>query len=179
MTSYQNVQESQIKGYNDCPILDYSSKNSSSTSLKSRRRLVSQLNNTITTNLDGSIPKPPTSLKPPSFKTHESNETGETTTDQPTTESISDEELLKLVEKIIKLPNSLPEREFNHYSKRILDNFQKGINNEQYKLIIYKNLQNYSNKEQVKNELIKFILSNDGVSTWCLPLRKVLENIKI
>lgn len=73
MTSYQNISESEIKGYNDCPVLDYQ-RTPSSTSLKTRRRLVSHntsasnsTSNTSLTSMNGPtpIPRPPsvTSLK--------------------------------------------------------------------------------------------------------------------
>lgn len=185
MTSYQNVSEAEISGYNDCPVLDYH-RTPSSTSLKTRRRVVSHNNlsststlvsNTSTTSINGPTPLP----KPPSMSFLKKSESNASVNKiaEPSNSSISNEELLEKLKKILSLENSLPEREFNHYEKRLVDQFTKGLSNESQKAAVAQSLENYKNKDQVKNNLIKFMLVNDGVSTWCIPLRKVLENIKI
>lgn len=182
MTSYQNVSESEIKGYNDCPVLDYQ-RTSSSSSLKTRRRLVSHNNssttltsNTSTTSLNGPTPIP----RPSSVGLLKKTES-QTSLSAPKVEDseIPNEELLDKLKEILKLETSLQEREFKHYEKRLVDHLNKGLNNESHKKVLYSSLENYQNKEQVKNDLIKFMLVNDGVSTWCLPLRKILENVKM
>lgn len=185
MTSYQNVSEAEISGYNDCPVLDYQ-RTPSSTSLKTRRRLVSHNNlsststlvsNTSTTSLNGPTPLP----KPPSVTSLKKTESTSSVNKAVDTldSTISNQDLLDKLKQILSLENSLPEREFNHYEKRLIDQFTKGLNNDSQKTTVSQSLENYQNKEQVKNDLIKFMMVNDGVSTWCIPLRKILENIKI
>lgn len=83
------------------------------------------------------------------------------------------------MKEILSLETCLQDREFKHYEKRLIDQFTKGLTNDSHKAVVLASLENYQNKEQTKNDLMKFMLVNDGVSTWCLPLRKILENIKL
>jgi len=93
--------------------------------------------------------------------------------------NVSNDKLLSKLKQILEIKSTLPEREFKHYEKRLLDRFTNGLDNESHKKVVLNALENFENKDQVKNDLIKFMLANDGVSTWCLPLRKVLENIQV
>lgn len=182
MTSYQNISESEIKGYNDCPVLDYQ-RTPSSTSLKTRRRLVSHnttasksTSNTSLTSMNGPTPIP----RPPSV-TSLKKTTSQASLNAPKVEEskISNEDLLGKLTEILSLKTCLQDREFKHYEKRLIDQFTKGLTNDSHKAVVLASLENYQNKEQTKNDLMKFMLVNDGVSTWCLPLRKILENIKL
>ncbi|KAH3674825.1 hypothetical protein WICMUC_003028 [Wickerhamomyces mucosus] len=205
MTSFQNVSESEIQGYNDCSLLvDYKTTPRSNKPYKRRHNL---LNNSSTTSLNSissnsSISSEVTpTLTPPKrtpsiAKIPEVNGSTESwvvvSQDQNEKDSLNQDiideykqkeltkDILKIeLKNLLNHTNNLNEKEFNHYSNKLTQVIEKDNLSLACKEIIFTSLKNFqSNKIETKDNLMKFILSNDGTSSWGLPLKKLIENTK-
>lgn len=193
MTSYQNVAESEIPGYNDVPVMDFASTaggprprrarlnhNLSSASLVSNNSGTSL--NTLSTPPRGPAQQlsggsaPPLS-KPPSSASISRTSTTSSTVSDTTVDSneITDDQVKEYIDKLLSLPSSLPEREFEHYGRKLRDSVSKM--KQPHRALVLKVVDNSNNKEEVKQTVVRFMMTNDGTSGWAVPLRKLLENV--
>ncbi|KAI5959786.1 uncharacterized protein KGF55_005018 [Candida pseudojiufengensis] len=91
------------------------------------------------------------------------------------------EDVLKKLEKIFNLEINLPEKEKSHYETKlkntVSDMSQRDlgfINN-----VCEEILSSSPNLKNLKSEVVDHMMNNDGVSTWCSPLKKIVSSIKI
>jgi hypothetical protein len=101
---------------------------------------------------------------------------GTTTTTATSDDTISDDEISDKLSSLFAMENALPERESQHYKNKLQDAVTKGLK-PQWKQLIVDSIANHKDKDAVKNNLIKFMLQNDGTTSWATPLRKLLENV--
>lgn len=158
--SFQNISESEIEGYNDCPVVDLSKRTVSSSSVR-RKRLIHDLSNVPTRSSTPTIPMPVPISK--MKKTREKTQEVE----------VSDEQVTSLIQETFSKESKLPDKEFNHYIKKIQQNLKIESLGNNNKTILIECINDFN-----KNKLMTLILNNDGYGSWCLPLIKVLENIK-
>lgn len=210
MSSYQNVSESEIQGYNDCSLLmSYQSSSSarsrttkklshhnllnSTTSLDSLNRSEASSQSSLMPPAPGSSFPPATlspMLKPTSASDSSLNSSSqplktddswisvsECTRSASSNVDVTSEELLTQFEILKKIPSKLNEREFSHYSNKLTSIITSDKLNHDSKVVLLKYLQNYR-KENISKELMAYVMSIDGSSSWGLPLKKILDNIK-
>ncbi|CEP22684.1 unnamed protein product [Cyberlindnera jadinii] len=181
MTSYQNVSESEISGYNDCPVVEF---NKSSNGGKSRRRVVSghQFANSpssSTASLASLSSSTSSSLTPPMGpRPGGSKRVPSSAAASEPTSVISKEAVQAKLDELFSLTSSLPERELTHYKNKLQDALSRGTIKQQWYSIVVESIDNYKDTDRVKNKLIQFMLHNDGTTSWGTPLRKLLENVQ-
>ncbi|ONH68166.1 hypothetical protein BON22_1823 [Cyberlindnera fabianii] len=188
MTSYQNVSESEIVGWNDCPIAGLTA---SGTSAKTRRprpqhnlsstSLISQQGSTLNGNGPPKISLP--SRQPPSKPPMTTPSLSKSTSTVSSSSMLSSsslgdtEQLQQSIETLFSLPTTLPEREFEHYSRKLRDSM--GKIKPEHAAFVVSSIDNYKNKDETKKSVVQFMMTNDGTSTWGVPLRKILESVKL
>ncbi len=71
----------------------------------------------------------------------------------------------------------MPTREYQHYSLRIKKLFNS-IPENHYEIIYY-SISNAldGNPAEGKNLLVQYMLVNNGIAGWAVPLRKIVENV--
>lgn len=161
--SYQNVAESEISGYNDCPIVEHSR------SSKPRRRMHNLSARSSSASIS-SMSTPPPAGPPPSGVRRAS-----TPVVTQIAMDVSDKHVTEQLDKLFAMPTSLPDREFSHYKNKLRAAVDKGLQPRAKQLIV-DSTANLQQTEAAKNEIIRFMLQNDGATVWCTPLRKLLES---
>lgn len=180
MTSYQNVSESEISGYNDCPVVEF---NKSSNGGKPRRRVVSghQFANSpssSTASLASLSSSTSSSLTPPMGPRPGGSKRVPSSAASEPTSVISKEAVQAKLDELFSLTSSLPERELTHYKNKLQDALSRDTIKQQWYSIVVESIDNYKDTDRVKNKLIQFMLHNDGTTSWGTPLRKLLENVQ-
>lgn len=161
MTLYQAGLAGQ-PGWNDCLVLD--SKKRSASGGKSRARKVSAKippPTATSSGMDSSESLPMAMNNQVSLVDEKSETIGDINLDQIFTQ----------LNEVCELDTSLPSREANHYKMK-LEKILPTIEQEHY-LVIFNSLES-----REKEELVNYSLLHNGVSSWVLPLRKIIESIK-
>ncbi|KAI5950327.1 hypothetical protein KGF54_005144 [Candida jiufengensis] len=89
-------------------------------------------------------------------------------------------QVLDKLEKIFTLKINLPERELNHYSLK-LQNTISTLNQDHLSFVnkVFDEILGHDvNSNQLKSEIVEYMMHNDGVSSWCSPLKKVVSSIE-
>ncbi|KAH3686209.1 hypothetical protein WICPIJ_002809 [Wickerhamomyces pijperi] len=204
MSSYQNISEADIQGYNDCsllmsytkPSLTKSSKSSRSTRKLSHHNLLNSATSLASLNISGAsskldtppimssmMPPPPS---PPSTTTSTKsidpalssvNDTLPLKSINSGSSEITEDQLLSQLDDLKTQRTKLNEREFQHYISKIRTYIQSnaGKLNRETKSVMAKYLQSHDQGKDAK-ELMVYVMNNDGSSVWGLPLKKILEN---
>ncbi|KAF5098148.1 hypothetical protein DV451_003504 [Geotrichum candidum] len=84
--------------------------------------------------------------------------------------------------KLLTMPTSLPDREFTHYKAKLTTNLPRDLHLVQAWLSALDESTNEGAKEkqqEVRQQVIDYMLHHNGVSIWALPLRKVVESLVI
>jgi hypothetical protein len=84
--------------------------------------------------------------------------------------------------KLLAMPTSLPEREFTHYKAKLTTNLPRDLPLVQTWLIALHESAKDAVKvkqQEVRQQVIDYMLHHNGVSIWALPLRKVVESLVI
>jgi hypothetical protein len=118
----------------------------------------------------------PGALRKPSGTTTTGTSGSSSSTAATSDDTISDDEIREKLSSLFAMKNALPERESQHYKNKLQDAVTRGLK-PQWKQLIVDSIANHKDKDAVKNNLIKFMLQNDGTTSWATPLRKLLENI--
>lgn len=91
-----------------------------------------------------------------------------------------------LLTKIFSLNLNLPEREVNHYKSKIVNSVEKMSPNSTHLAFInhicqeiLDNLDEITPKlrNNLKTEVVEYMMVHEGVSSWCSPLRKIVVSI--
>lgn len=194
---------SPVQGWNDCPPMMISS-NSSSTSLNKGRKKyqrvvsLSSIVRDITPVLTRDITPVGNCLPmtPPPFHQH-SSKSVESEIGAPPISSlnspkrsqenltdalagVSSAELstkcISLLDNVYTKPSRVPEKEMLHFKAKITNNFPKELNHLQF---LYSTLTKLgSSTGGIDKEILNYMVVNSGVSSWCMPLKKVVSGMK-
>lgn len=205
LTKYQRGES--IEGWNDCPVYIPSSSSTSSlnsgSSRTSRkrppRRLGHNINGTPISSRSAtpvSIPSPTPpiparnlsssinldrDLKPindPPGKKDQADTEGDT--------DIDDTSINTMLDDLLRHPSTLQVNEIKHYQSKLKNVVSMLNGNDKLFLndILVKVLRVPSDGygrsiANIKQEILMYMMANQGVSTWCVPLKKTIEGLKI
>lgn len=86
------------------------------------------------------------------------------------------------LDTLLQLPTRLSTKEFEHYKKKVTDAVPNLSSSEQEFLNgVIARTGTISEQEIValKNDILNYAMTNSNVSGWCIPLKKIIENIQI
>lgn len=167
-------------GWNDCPLV--ASRPASRPASRSASRSVSRSGKTTPSTSTTSLadlgmtgPAPPAPPKangpPPVGMTSRSQNQSMESLPETDPEAPSSDKVLTLLSSVLGLQSSLAPRELDHYRSRlesILPTLEPVHLTVAYNALETKN----------KNLLVEHSLVHSGISTWVLPLRRILESIQ-
>ncbi|RCK56323.1 hypothetical protein Cantr_05732 [Candida viswanathii] len=91
-----------------------------------------------------------------------------------------------VLNKIFTLDLNLPERELTHYKAKLVSSVEKMAPGSSHLSFIYhifqEILENVESvtpklKNDLKNQVVEYMMVHEGVSSWCSPLKKIVVNI--
>ncbi|CDK27021.1 unnamed protein product [Kuraishia capsulata CBS 1993] len=181
--SYQNA--GSMPGWNDCPVIPSAG--------AKKKRSVSQLSSASNsrTSLYSTPPTPGsaygsqtrlTDLTPPPVmasrvSSRQSSVSNDCDSESPYTATV--DELLKMWDYVTVKENALPEKELKYHLEKVKTTIVRLGDASQRQFlfsILRRSLDGEVTSESMKEEVLSFMMSNGGVS-WCVSLRKVLENV--
>ena len=205
LTKYQRGES--IEGWNDCPVYIPSSSSTSSlnsgSSRTSRKRPPRRLGHKIdgtpvssrsSTPVNVPTPTPPIpsgslnssiNLK----RDHEPTDNLSGEKNQVNTgnnAAIDDTTINSMLDDLLRHPTTLQENEIKHYQNKLKGVVSTLNENDKVFLsdILVKVLRVPPNGDgrstaNIKQEILMYMMANLGVSTWCAPLKKTIECLKI
>lgn len=101
------------------------------------------------------------------------------TTSLPTTTKVDLKDSIdSQLARLLALPTGLPDREFSHYKVKLTANLPRDLPLVQAWLDVLAEPEiTAENQQQVRQQVIDYMLHHNGVSIWALPLRKVVESL--
>uniref|UniRef100_A0A060T4C3 ARAD1C03344p n=1 Tax=Blastobotrys adeninivorans TaxID=409370 RepID=A0A060T4C3_BLAAD len=162
-------------GWNDCPLV--ASRPSSRPASRSASRSMSRSSKTPSTTslsdlgMTSSAPPKANGPPPPVGMTSRSQNQSMESLPETETEAPAPDKVLALLSSVLGLESSLAPKELDHYRSRlesILPTLEPVHLSVAYNALETKN----------KNLLVEHSLVHSGISTWVLPLRRILESIK-
>ncbi|ODV77152.1 uncharacterized protein CANTADRAFT_27505 [Suhomyces tanzawaensis NRRL Y-17324] len=178
LTKYQRGD--QIEGWNDCPPMVMSRTSSSSSVLKSKsRRAANPVAAASSRSSSGLLPS---ELSPtPTIATAIPTATSPAT---PTSLSSdhSPEVVAALIHSVLQKPSKLPERELAHYEQKLGAHI-KSLSLQHLDFIhsvttrLLAVIDSGESREDIKKEVLDYMILHDGVSLWCSPLKKIVTGV--
>ncbi|CAX40929.1 conserved hypothetical protein [Candida dubliniensis CD36] len=100
-------------------------------------------------------------------------------------QEIDTHKTIDIIHKLFKCNIDLPERELRHYETKLVSSVEKMSNtniNFIYhiceRILQYQSMGGYSDvRNELKNEVVEYMMVHKGVSTWCSPLKKIITSI--
>lgn len=205
LTKYQRGES--IEGWNDCPVYIPSSSSTSSLNSGSSRTSRKRPPRRLGHNIDGtpissrsatpvSIPTPTPPIPPRNLSSsinlerdlklinNFSGKKDEVDTKGDT--DIDDTTINTMLDDLLRHPTTLQVNEIKHYQSKLEDVVSTLNDNDKLFLndILVKVLKVPSNGDgrsiaNIKQEILMYMMANQGVSTWCAPLKKTIEGLKI
>lgn len=197
LTKYQRGES--IEGWNDCPVLPTNSSSSSlnSTSSKpSRKRLPRRISHNINgSTAPMSLPTTPhiptTPPIPPilnqnltsSINLVQQGDDLETKAPESMYVNLDDATINLELEELLHHPTSLQENEIRHYQNK-LSNIVSSLKQDDKIFLnsvltrVLKDPINGGEKTIIKEEILAYMMAHQGVSGWCVPLKKIVEGIR-
>ncbi|KAK6461623.1 hypothetical protein DFJ63DRAFT_186273 [Scheffersomyces coipomensis] len=193
LTKYQRGE--QMEGWNDCPsvMMKLSNNSSSSTSLNSlrKRRVGSGVSiysiNDSSSSLNSGYPASRTpSLSLDKIRSVSTTSTTICTTpprssiSAPPQEPISKQELISQLTTVLELPTSMSEREIAQYKSKLTSQFEIISNDNHMRFIsrMFKFIESKTDIDSIKNDIVQYMMMNEGTSGWCTPLKKIVTSLK-
>ncbi|EEQ36868.1 predicted protein [Clavispora lusitaniae ATCC 42720] len=181
MTKYQRGEL--MEGWNDCPPPPLSSRESSSTSVSSARskrrtqRLPVISGESTTPRAPvarGGLSAPPVSGPPTSVSPAPSSESvrPETSESKEVDIEATPDKLRQAVEQ-----SNMDQKQQEFFLKRVIEPYDQL--DQPHKEFISEVAQSILAKEEIakiKGEILKYMMVHNGVSTWCVPLKKLVES---
>lgn len=174
-------------GYNDCLPSVFGSKKTTKISSSSRRPIISH--SEIKPPVQSSAAAPlSASAPPPSVSPSTSVSDAETECTSVTdgddiggadSKQVTPDLISHQLQQVLSIKSTLPDREFKHYKSRLETNLPK-LPMDQMTIIskcLESVLVDSDNQQNVKQDIIDFMMHHNGVSIWALPLRKVVESL--
>ncbi|CAH6718915.1 hypothetical protein CLIB1444_01S17326 [[Candida] jaroonii] len=84
----------------------------------------------------------------------------------------TDKSVGSIINELCSKPTKLSDKMLSNIKTKLENNIDKM---EQHKQFIF---HLYDSEEDVKEKIIEFMIINDGVSSWCVPLKKLIESIE-
>jgi hypothetical protein len=183
MTSYQNIAESQIEGYNDCPVVDQLLVSKPAAVKPRRKRLVAHDLNATRSNspsaVSGTVPRVTPISSRKSSAVNVLSDAVKVTDNESSFDNVN-----SALNALLSKPNGLPTREFEHYSQKTKtflsdEKSWSRLSASDGSVLLSAITGDFSSDGKIiKSKLMTLILNNEGFGTWCLPLIKILENVK-
>ena len=182
LTKYQRGDT--IEGWNDCPLplarsgapkkrvlgrLLYDSSRESSTV-----DLSSETSSILTPTSKTSSSVELTSTPPTPAPVSKQVPTQPETQPQSATSVVDVETVKSKLDDVLSVPSQLPERELLFYKNKVLGHID-GLSRDHLQFL-YHTLENVGDAN-LKKDVVQYMIANDGVSGWCSPLKKLLENL--
>jgi hypothetical protein len=83
---------------------------------------------------------------------------------------------ISILDDIYTKPSRVPEKEMLHFKAKITNNLPKELNHLQF---LYSTLTKLgSSTGGIDKEILNYMVVNSGVSSWCMPLKKVVSGMK-
>lgn len=105
---------------------------------------------------------------------------GSLESESPETCNVSSDQISQLLEQVISRPSKLSGRELGHYKQRLLKSLP-GLEL-QHLLCIHSAcsaILDESNVASARELVVQHSLYHSGVSSWTLPLRRVVESVSV
>lgn len=86
--------------------------------------------------------------------------------------------ITEVVEEFLQMPNSLPDKMLSQIKAKLFNG--TGTMKDSHKRFVCEislEAKNGSDAISLKNKIIEFMMVNDGVSSWCVPLKKFVEGL--
>ncbi|KAL6450434.1 hypothetical protein SBY92_004640 [Candida maltosa Xu316] len=92
---------------------------------------------------------------------------------------IATQDVADLIHKVFALDISLPERELNHYQIKLINNVEKMTPPSSDLIFIYHNQNDETPavKNELKNQIVEYMMVHEGVSSWCSALKKIVSKL--
>lgn len=99
----------------------------------------------------------------------------------------SEESIRTKLQELLERPTTLQQKEINNYKNKLV-NVQDSLSSDDKQflnniLVQANKLQTGSDKEttmaNIKKEILQYMMANDGVSSWCVSLRKTIEGLDL
>jgi hypothetical protein len=75
---------------------------------------------------------------------------------------------------VLSVPSQLPDRELLFYKNKVLSHID-GLSQDHLRFL--DQTLNRVEDANIKKDVVQYMIANDGVSGWCSPLKKLLENL--
>lgn len=203
LTKYQRGES--IEGWNDCPVYIPSSSSTSSLNSGSSRASRKRLPRRVSHNIDGTpIPSPsatPVSIPPtiPPIPTRNLTSSINLQRDLKPNNiplvnkdhfdmdpEVNDTTLNSMLDELLRHPTVLQENEIKHYQNKLgnvvsslNDNDKIFLNDLLVKVLKASTERDSKSITNIKQEILAYMMANQGVSSWCAPLKKTVEGLKI
>lgn len=119
---------------------------------------------------------PPMMLKNVNSSTSSLNGKG---TSQLTISSANNVDINIVIQQLLQHPNHVPDKIFKQIQQKILASIDKlDDNHKNFIHGINQDIKQGTDKNILKNQIVEFMMVNDGVSSWCVPLKKLVENLE-
>ena len=100
-------------------------------------------------------------------------------------QEIDTHKVIDILNKLFQCNIDLPEREIKHYETKLVnsvDKMSKSNINFVYhmcdRILQYQSQGSFSEvRNELKNEVIEYMMVHEGVSSWCSPLKKIITSI--
>lgn len=99
----------------------------------------------------------------------------------PPQPEISVAQVQELLEELVGRPSGLLPREYAHYTKKLRAAGAKALEHGAHRALIGAVVGGFlanGDKETAKTTIAKYALANPGVTSWSVPLRKVVEGVE-
>lgn len=174
MTKFQRGEL--MEGWNDCPVPLISSRNSSSTSVssaKSRRRM-SRIVGTATDPAGARGPPPSAPSAPPlGLRTP----LVASVIEPAALDAAADLDIEATGQKLRDIVSTSNVADADFFVKRLIEPYETlEVAHKEFVTRIAQGIEAKQSITALKAQVLKYMMINSGVSTWCVPLKKLVES---
>lgn len=74
--------------------------------------------------------------------------------------------------------SALDQKHRTMFVKRVVEAYpQLEVQHQQFLSLVATRLSSQQDASSIKNEILKYMMVHSGVSTWCVPLKKLVESV--
>ncbi|SCU93103.1 LANO_0E03004g1_1 [Lachancea nothofagi CBS 11611] len=166
--SFQNCKETDVPGYNDCPLFLYPPK-----------RTTGEKNAVPSSQIDTYGGTKAATAPPPPMKWRSSSQNSSisvsSTGPQVTCKEKSD--ILLEIDAVLARDSKLSPTEFQYYKSKIVANIDKSLDHEHGRQTMSEILASLEEKEKVYKLLTEWMMSDTATGKWCPSFRKIISNL--
>ncbi|CCF56147.1 hypothetical protein KAFR_0A07130 [Kazachstania africana CBS 2517] len=163
--SFQNCAESEVAAYNDCPSFLFQVGKSKSSR---RHKITTKVRDVSGNTMMPSAPPPPHSGRFDKKTVKSSN--------SEATHCYSKEQVLAKISTLLEKESSLSAKELEFYRLKVENNVANSLESNDALHIFSQFFNEMHDKNNAKNLLVSWIISDTTISTWCPALLKIYEN---